>query len=125
MVDNRIKQGEIYWIDLPEPKKSEPGFRRPCVVIQNDSFNRSKIKTTIVSILTTNLRLAKAPGNVALKLNEASLPRKSVVNVSQVLTVNKEDLLPSYRIGKLDESSIEKVISGITLVIDRLKKTTL
>ncbi|MGL4881436.1 MAG: type II toxin-antitoxin system PemK/MazF family toxin, partial [Waterburya sp.] len=77
-----IRQGEVYWINLPEPKKSEPGFRRPCVVVQNDTFNRSRIKTTIICILTTNLRLGKAPGNVLLTQGEGNLQKDSVVNVS-------------------------------------------
>ena len=119
MVDNRIKQGEVYWINLPEPKKSEPGFRRPCVVIQNDSFNRSRIKTTIICILTTNLRLGKAPGNVSLAKGDANLPRESVINISQILTVNKEDLSPQEKIGQLTSSQLDRVIQGIKLAIDR------
>lgn len=112
-----IKQGEVYWINLPEPKKSEPGFRRPCVIVQNDTFNRSKIRTTVICILTTNLRLGKAPGNVALDEGEANLPKKSVVNVSQVLTVNKDDLLPTEKIGQLSSSKISLIIEGLKLVI--------
>jgi mRNA interferase MazF len=79
-----VRQGEVYWINLPESKKkSEPGFCRPCVVVQNDTFNRSRIRTTIICILTTNLDLAKAPGNVALEKGEANLLKASVVNISQ------------------------------------------
>ena len=113
----QVKQGEVYWLNLPEPKKSEPGFRRPCVVVQNNTFNRSKIKTTVVCILTTNLRLAQAPGNVALDEGEANLPRKSVVNVSQILTVDKSDLLLEEKIGQLSASKISLVIEGLKLVI--------
>ena len=113
----QVKQGEVYWINLPEPKKSEPGFRRPCVVVQNNTFNRSKIKTTVICILTTNLRLAQAPGNVALDEGEANLPRKSVVNVSQILTIDKSDLLPREKIGQLSASKISLVITGLKLVI--------
>ena len=116
MVD-RVRQGEVYWINLPEPRESEPGFRRPCVVVQNDTFNRSRIKTTVICILTTNLRIAKAPGNVALEEGEANLPKKSVVNVSQVLTVNKTNLLPSSKIGQLSPSKISLIIEGLKLVI--------
>lgn len=112
----QVKQGEVYWINLPEPKKSEPGFRRPCVVVQNDTFNRSRIKTTVVCILTTNLRLAQAPGNVALDEGEANLSKKSVVNVSQILTVNKSDLLPQEKIGQLSSSKMSLVIKGLKLV---------
>ena len=113
----QVKQGEVYWINLPKPKKSEPGFRRPCVVVQNNTFNRSKIKTTVVCILTTNLRLAQAPGNVALNEREANLPRNSVVNVSQILTIDKSDLLPEEKIGQLSASKISLTIEGLKLVI--------
>ena len=113
----QVKQGEVYWINLPEPKKSEPGFRRPCVVVQSDTFNRSRIKTTVVCILTTNLRLAQAPGNVALDEGEANLPRQSVVNISQVLTVNKSDLLLQSKIGQLSSSKFALVIKGLKLLI--------
>jgi mRNA interferase MazF len=112
-----VKQGEIYWINLPEPKRSEPGFRRPCVVVQNNTFNRSRIKITVVCILSTNLRLAQAPGNVALNEAEANLPKKSVVNVSQILTVNKSDLLPEEKIGQLPSSKINLIIQGLNLVL--------
>jgi mRNA interferase MazF len=111
-----VRQGEVYWINLPEPKKSEPGFRRPCVVLQNDTFNRSRIKTTIVCILTTNLDLAKAPGNVTLEKGEANLPKASVVNISQILTVNKGDLLPNEKIGKLSLSNLNSVLQGLQLI---------
>ena len=113
----KVKQGEVYWINLPEPRESEPGFRRPCLVVQNDTFNRSRIKTTVVCILTTNLRLAQAPGNVALDEGEANLPKKSVVNVSQILTVNKSDLLPQEKIGQLSSSKMSLIIKGLRLVI--------
>jgi mRNA interferase MazF len=111
-----VKQGEVYWINLPEPQKSEPGFRRPCVVVQNDTFNRSRIKTTIICILTTNLNLAKAPGNVALEKGEANLPKASVVNISQILTVNKSDLLPQEKIGKLSLSNLNSVLQGLQII---------
>ncbi|MGF1589735.1 MAG: type II toxin-antitoxin system PemK/MazF family toxin [Pleurocapsa sp.] len=111
-----VRQGEVYWLNLPEPKKSEPGFRRPCIVVQNDTFNRSRIKTTIICILTTNLDLAKAPGNVALKQGEANLPKASVVNISQILTVDKSDLLPEEKIGKLSLSNLNSVLQGLQVI---------
>jgi mRNA interferase MazF len=80
-----IKQGEIYWLDLQQPKASEPGYRRPCVVVQNDIFNQSKIATVTVCILTSNIKRAKSPGNVLLAEGEANLPKASVVNISQIL----------------------------------------
>ncbi len=117
---NRVRQGEIYWLNLPEPKKSEPGFRRPCVVVQSDAFNRSRIKTTVVCILTTNLRLAQAPGNVLLEKGEANLPKPSTVNVSQVLTVNKSDLLPEEKIGQLSQETLDAIAKGLNLIFSTL-----
>ncbi|PSB06553.1 type II toxin-antitoxin system PemK/MazF family toxin [Pleurocapsa sp. CCALA 161] len=111
-----IRQGEVYWINLPGPKKSEPEFRRPCVVVQNDTFNRSHIKTTIICILTTNLRLGDAPGNVLLIKGEGNLPKDSVVNISQILTVNKTDLLPEEKIGQLSASKIDLIVSGLRTI---------
>ena len=77
-----IKQGEIYWVDLAEPKGSEPGYRHPHIVIQNNLFNDSRINTTVVCSLTSNLNRAKAPGNVLLNKGEANLSKQSVVNIS-------------------------------------------
>jgi mRNA interferase MazF len=111
-----IRQGEVYWINLPKPKQSEPGFRRPCVIVQNDTFNRSRIKTTIICILTTNLRLGDAPGNVSLTQGEGNLPKDSVVNISQILTVNKTDLLPEDKIGQLSASKIDLIVSGLRTI---------
>jgi len=84
-----IQRGEIWWADLPEPRRSEPGYRRPVLVIQADSFNRSRMQTAIVAAITTNLKLADAPGNVLLPARSAGLPRDSVVNVSQLLTLDR------------------------------------
>lgn len=113
-----VQQGEVFWLDLPKPKGSEPGYRRPCLVIQNDTFNRSKIATTVVCILTTNLKLAKAPGNVLLPKGEANLPRASVINISQILTINKSDLLQTEKIGKISDRNLKTVISGLCLLIE-------
>jgi mRNA interferase MazF len=87
-----IQRGEIWWADLPEPRRSEPGYRRPVLVVQADSFNVSRIQTTIVAVITTNLELADAPGNVMLPARSAGLPRDSVVNVSQLLTLDRSFL---------------------------------
>ncbi len=84
-----IHQGDIFRIDLDEPKGSEPGYRRPFLVIQNNLFNKSKINTVVVCALTTNLQRAKAPGNVLLEASEGGLPHASVINVSQIATVVK------------------------------------
>ena len=109
-----IKQGEIYWIDLTEPKGSEPGYRHPHIVIQNDVFNASRISTTVVCSLTSNLVRAKAPGNVLLNEGEANLPKRSVVNISQIFTVNKGDLIE--KIGKVSEKRMLEILDGIKLL---------
>ncbi len=114
-----IKQGEVYWLNLPEPKASEPGYRRPCVVVQNDIFNQSKIATTVVCILTTNLKRSKSPGNVLLPKGEANLPKASVVNISPILTVNKNDLVESEKIGKLTNENLDLVIAGIKTLVHK------
>jgi mRNA interferase MazF len=111
-----IKQGEIYWVDLAEPKGSEPGYRHPHIVIQNNLFNTSRINTTVVCSLTSNLVRAKAPGNVLLNKGEASLPKKSIVNISQIFTVNKSDLVE--RIGQVSEKRIMEILDGIKLITE-------
>lgn len=111
-----INQGDIFWIDLDEPSGSEPGYRRPHVVIQNNVFNRSRINTVVVCILTSNLRRANAPGNVLLESGEANLPEQSVVNVSQVFTVDKSQL--EEKIGTVSEARICQIIKGVQLVIE-------
>jgi mRNA interferase MazF len=110
-----IQQGDIYWIDLGQPIGSEPGYIRPYVVIQNDVLNRSQIRTVIVCALTTNLRRARAPGNVLLEPDEADLPEQSVVNVSQVFTVDKA--LLNDKIGSLSRQRIQEVLAGLMLLI--------
>jgi mRNA interferase MazF len=87
-----VQRGEIWWADLRVPRRSEPGYRRPVLVVQADSFNRSRIQTTIVAAITTNVELANAPGNVLLPARSAGLARDSVVNVSQILTVDRSYL---------------------------------
>ena len=84
-----LQRGEIWWADLPEPRRSEPGYRRPVLVIQANSFNRSRIQTVLVAAITGNVELAAAPGNVLLAADSAGLPRDSVVNVSQILTLDR------------------------------------
>ncbi|MGK7879194.1 MAG: type II toxin-antitoxin system PemK/MazF family toxin [Crocosphaera sp.] len=111
-----IFQGEIYWIDLGQPIGSEPAYLRPCVVVQNNVLNQSKIGTVIVCGLTTNLRRARAIGNVLLNEEEGNLPEKSVVNISQIFTVDKR--LLSDPIGKLSEARINEIIAGIKLVLE-------
>jgi len=111
-----VKQGDIFWVDLGEPKGSEPGYRHPHVVIQNTVFNVSKISTVVVCALTSNLKRAAAPGNVLLKKGEANLKKDSVVNISQLVTVNKSDLVE--RIGTLSPARVRQVIDGVKLLIE-------
>ncbi|MDQ3034792.1 MAG: type II toxin-antitoxin system PemK/MazF family toxin [Myxococcota bacterium] len=109
-----IRQGEVYWLTF-SGRGSEPAGRRPAVVVQHDRFNRSAIATVIVAAITSNLRLAGAPGNVRLRKGEAGLDRASVVNVSQLGTSDRERLRD--RIGSLSASRLRDVLEGIALVI--------
>jgi mRNA interferase MazF len=111
-----IHQGEVFWVDLDDPIGSEPGYRHPHVVVQNDVFNQSRIATAVVCALTSNLKRAEAPGNVLLGIGEAGLPKQSVVNVSQVFTVDKSRL--RERIGVLSAQRVREIIAGIHLVLD-------
>jgi mRNA interferase MazF len=111
-----INQGDIFWIDLKKPMGSEPGYRHPHVIIQNNLFNRSRINTVVVCVLTSNLKRAKAPGNVLLNKGEANLTKKSVVNISQIYTVNKSDL--SEKIGFLSWERLNQVLEGIKLLTE-------
>lgn len=111
-----IRQGDVFWIDLDDPAGSEPAYRHPHVVIQNDVFNQSRIHTVVVCALTSNLRRAGIPGNVQLEAGEAGLPRPSVVNVSQIFTVDKRHL--SERIGILTPRRVRQILSGIQLLLE-------
>ncbi len=111
-----INQGDVYWVDLGEPSGSDPGCKHPHVVIQNNLFNHSQIRTVIVLALTSNLQRADAPGNVLLEKGEANLPKQSVVNVSQVFTVDRSQL--DEHIGTLSAKRVREILSGIKLVIE-------
>jgi mRNA interferase MazF len=111
-----ISQGDIYWVDLDEPSGSEPGYKHPHVVIQNNVFNVSKINTVLVCALTSNMKRAQAPGNVLLEQNEANLPKQSVVLVSQVFTVDKSQL--GEFIGRLSEHRVRQILDGIALLTE-------
>ena len=111
-----INQGDIFWIDLDEPSGSEAGYRHPHVVIQNNVFNRSRINTVVVCALTSNLKRATAPGNVLLEPREANLPEQSVVNVSQIFTVDKSQL--GEKIGTLSSRRVHEVLDGIGLLLE-------
>ena len=110
-----IKQGDIFWIEQDEPKGSEPGYRRPFVVVQNNLFNQSRINTVVVCALTTNLLRAKAPGNVLLDDGEGGLSKASVINVSQIFTVDK-NYLEEY-CGTLTSRKIDQILYGINLLL--------
>jgi len=111
-----IKQGDIYWVDLGIPEGSEPGYKHPHVVIQNNVFNASKINTVVVCALTTNLKRANAPGNILLKKGEGNLKKDSVVNISQIITADKSDLIE--KIGSLSSSKVKQIIEGVKLLIE-------
>ena len=111
-----INQGDIYWLDFETPRGSEPGYRHPVVVIQSDLFNHTQIKTVVVCELTSNLKYAKAPGNVLLNKGEANLPKQSVVNVTQIYTANKIELL-DY-LGSLSPKRVREILKGLLLLLE-------
>ena len=113
-----IQQGEVYWIDFGPPRGSAPANRHPGVVVQSDVFNRSLISTTVVCMITSNMRRAMAPGNVVLRKGDANLPKPSVVNVSQAATVDKSELVE--RIGNLPPSTIDAIRGGLQSLLDRV-----
>ncbi|HEX9020330.1 MAG TPA: type II toxin-antitoxin system PemK/MazF family toxin [Nitrospirota bacterium] len=111
-----IRQGDVYWIELDKPGGSEPGYRHPHVVVQNNLFNASKIGTVVVCALTSNLKRGEAPGNVLLKKGEANLKKDSAVNITQLVTVDKTDLIE--QIGTLSPARVRQIIDGIKLLIE-------
>ena len=112
-----ITRGDIWWADLSEPIGSEPGFRRPVVVVQGDALNRSRIATVVCVPLTSNMAWAEAPGNVILRSNLTGLSKDSVANVSQIVTIDKDILLE--RAGKLPLKKLELILAGIDIVLGR------
>jgi len=117
-VVTEIRQGDVYWIDFGPATGSAPAERHPCVVVQSDLFNRSHIATTVVCLITSNLGRAEAPGNVALKKGEGNLPRASVVNISQIQTVDKSELIE--RLGRLPKSAVALIQAGLELLLGRV-----
>ena len=109
-----MERGDIWWVDLPAPAGSEPGHRRPMLVVQATAFNRSAINTVVCAVITSNLRLAAAPGNVRIAPRDSGLPRPSVVNVSQIVTVDRGSL--TERIRTLSARTMEEVDQGLRLV---------
>lgn len=110
-----MRRGEIWWAALPAPSGSGPGFRRPVLIVQSNPFNDSRIATVVVAVITSNLALAEAPGNVRLGKSESGLARPSVVNVSQVITLDRK--LLSKRVRPLSGDAIQRVDEGLRLVL--------
>jgi mRNA interferase MazF len=115
-----MQRGEIWWATLPEPTGSGPGYRRPVLVIQSDDFNRSRIATVIVLVVTSNAKLALAPGNVLLSRRAAprraaGLPQDSVANVSQLITIDKR--LLTEQAGTLPAKLLRQIEAGLRLIL--------
>lgn len=112
---SEFRRGEIWWANLPLPKGSGPGYRRPVLVIQSNVFNASRIGTVIVAAITSNVELARAPGNVRLDAKQSRLQKESVVNVSQLATLDRRIL--TERVGPLSEELMRRVDAGLRLVL--------
>ena len=110
-----VAQGEVWWADLPPPTGSGPGFRRPVVIVQSDSFNRSHIQTVVCVPLTTNVGWAEVPGNAFLSADVTRLPKDSVANASQIIAIDRELLLE--RVGKLPRAKLELVLAGVGTIL--------
>ena len=111
-----VKQGELYWIDFGVPNGSEAAYKRPFLIIQNNIFNATKVSTVVGCFLTSNLKRAKVPGCVLLKKGESNLSKESVINTTQLYTINKHECFE--KIGQLSERRIKEVIKGIYLLIE-------
>lgn len=109
------ERGEVWWADLGEPDGSEAGHRRPVVIVQSAAFNQSRLRTVIAVVLTTNLRLVDAPGNVLVPAKASGLPRDSVANVSQVITIDRDFLLE--RAGRIRGPLLKDLDRGLRLVL--------
>ncbi|MGH8634643.1 MAG: type II toxin-antitoxin system PemK/MazF family toxin [Burkholderiales bacterium] len=110
-----MRRGEIWWASLPEPSGSGPGFRRPLLIVSANSFNESRINTVVAAVITSNLRLADAPGNVRLPARGTGLTKPSVANVSQIITVDKSFL--TERVGRLNPQLLAEIDDGLRLVL--------
>jgi mRNA interferase MazF len=112
-----IAQGDVCWADLPDPVGSGPGFRRPVLVVQGDAFNRSRVATVVCVPLTSNVNWAEAPGNVLMAARSTGLPKDSVANVSQIVTLDR-DLL-TERVGRVSKKQLVLVFAGLDIVLGR------
>jgi mRNA interferase MazF len=110
-----MERGTVWWAQLPEPIASEPGFRRPVIIIQSNAFNRSRIRTIVAVVLTSNLRLSEAPGNVLIPATDSGLPKDSVANVSQIITLDRTFL--TEKCGRMPSRIMMAVDDGIRLVL--------
>jgi mRNA interferase MazF len=110
-----MERGTVWWAELPDPVASEPGFRRPVVIVSSDVFNQSRIRTVVAVVLTSNLRLAEAPGNVLIAATDSGLPKDSVANVSQVITIDKGFF--TKRCGRLSSLALKTLGNGLRLVL--------
>jgi len=110
-----VERGQVWWADLGEPAGSEPGYRRPVLVVQSDAFNRSRLRTVLAVVLTSNLRLVEAPGNVLVPAKAAGLPKDSVANVSQIITVDRDFLTEPA--GRLRGQLLHDIENGLRLVL--------
>lgn len=110
-----MKRGEVWWADLPEPTGSEPGLRRPVLIVQSNAFNESRIATAIVAVITSNLFLENAPGNVRLSKSDSGLPKPSIVNVSQLITIDRT--LLGQRVKALPSKVLTEIGEGLRLVL--------
>lgn len=110
-----IERGEVWWASLRAPHGTEPGYRRPVVIVQADSFNRSRISTVVAAVITSNLDLARAPGNVRLTRRRGKLPRESVINFSQIITLDRDCL--TERISRLPADAMSELDAGLQLVL--------
>lgn len=110
-----MRRGEVWWAELPEPVASEPGYRRPVLIVQSDDFNRSRIRTVIAVVLTTNLRLAGAPGNVPVSKEDTTLSGDSVANVSQIITLDRTFL--TERVSRVSDRIMMSVEEGLRTVL--------
>jgi len=111
-----VQRREVWWADLDEPRGSEPGFRHPLLIVQADAFNRSRLKTVLGVVLTSNMRLLDAPGNVLLPSRETGLPKDSVANVTHVVTLD-EDYLEEC-VGRIAPKLMAHVDAGLKLILD-------
>lgn len=111
-----MQRGEIWWADLPQPTGAMPGYRRPVLLVQANAFTQSRIATIIAVVITSNLHIATAPGNVLLRATESGLSRDSVINVSQIVTLDKQVL--DQRVGYVSARTLLDVEEGIRLILD-------